>query len=310
MGKSCSSVMGEQGALAVLRRGGPIPLAASFRKLGIDIAVGGSKSTGPVLSPRLEAGRSALLRLPPPTSPAMTGGSGPSSRSSTRWRSREWPSRRRRNPTFGGWKPRSRGPCGEPRACPGPRRLSSPSFPRGTVSPRSCTRGTSGSSCWPMWPSGWELPRSSPRLSGNRWASLPGWARWAACSARRPPWAGACARAGGAGRSRGKSNPCTSCTHPSASSDTGSGTAFAAIPRASLRHDARSPSEDGTIGRTAQPGRGLAGRLHRVGDVAAARPHGRGHVDGGRGVGPRHADQFRLPYCGAAHEDKVHVLWD
>ena len=41
-----------------------IPLAATFRQLGIHIAIAGSKTTGPVLSRRLEAGRSAMRRLP------------------------------------------------------------------------------------------------------------------------------------------------------------------------------------------------------------------------------------------------------
>ena len=62
--KSCSKVQGEQGALAMLLRGVSILLAATFRQLGVDIAIGGSKITGPVLSRRLEAGRSALCRLP------------------------------------------------------------------------------------------------------------------------------------------------------------------------------------------------------------------------------------------------------
>ena len=64
MDKSCSWVQGEQGALAVPVWGGPIPLVTTFRQLGVDIAIGGSKTTGPVLSRRLEAGRSALRRLP------------------------------------------------------------------------------------------------------------------------------------------------------------------------------------------------------------------------------------------------------
>ena len=63
MDKSCSRVQGEQGAPAVLLRGVPIPLATTFRQLGVDIAIGGSKATGTVLSRRLEAGRSALRRL-------------------------------------------------------------------------------------------------------------------------------------------------------------------------------------------------------------------------------------------------------
>ena len=60
----CSWVQGEQSAPVVLLRGVAIPLAATFRKLGVDIAIGGSRITGPVLSRRLEAGRSALRRLP------------------------------------------------------------------------------------------------------------------------------------------------------------------------------------------------------------------------------------------------------
>ena len=65
--KSCSWVQGEQGAPADLLRGVPIPLAATFRQLGVDVAIGGFRITGPVLSRRLEAGRSALRRLPHPS---------------------------------------------------------------------------------------------------------------------------------------------------------------------------------------------------------------------------------------------------
>ena len=61
--KSCSWFEGEQGAPAVLLWGVPIPLAATFRQLGVNVAVGGSRLTGPVLSRDLEAGRSALCRL-------------------------------------------------------------------------------------------------------------------------------------------------------------------------------------------------------------------------------------------------------
>ena len=56
--KSCSWVQGERGAPAVLLRGVPILLETTFRELGVDVAIGGSKITGPVLSRRLEAGRS------------------------------------------------------------------------------------------------------------------------------------------------------------------------------------------------------------------------------------------------------------
>ena len=62
--KSCSWVQGEQGALAVLLSGVPIPLVETFRQLGVDVTIGSSRFTGPVLSRRLEAGRSALRRLP------------------------------------------------------------------------------------------------------------------------------------------------------------------------------------------------------------------------------------------------------
>ena len=62
--KSCSWVQGEDGAPAVLLRGVPIPVASTFRQLGVDVAIGGSRGTGPVLAKRLEAGRRALRRLP------------------------------------------------------------------------------------------------------------------------------------------------------------------------------------------------------------------------------------------------------
>ena len=64
MDKSCSWVQREQGAPAVLLRGVPMPLATTFRQLGVDVATGGSNVTGPVLSRRLDAGRSALRRPP------------------------------------------------------------------------------------------------------------------------------------------------------------------------------------------------------------------------------------------------------
>ena len=48
----------------MLPRGVPIPLATTLSQLGVDIAIGDSKATGPVLSRRPEAGSSALRRLP------------------------------------------------------------------------------------------------------------------------------------------------------------------------------------------------------------------------------------------------------
>ena len=64
MDTSRSWVEGEHGAPAVVLRGVPIPLAATFHQLGVDVAIGDCRITGPVLSRRLEAGRSALRRLP------------------------------------------------------------------------------------------------------------------------------------------------------------------------------------------------------------------------------------------------------
>ena len=43
---------------------GPHPAGSTFRQLGVHIVIGGPKTTGPVLSRRMEAGRSALCRLP------------------------------------------------------------------------------------------------------------------------------------------------------------------------------------------------------------------------------------------------------
>ena len=62
--KSCSWVQGEQDAPAALRRGVLIQVAATFRQPGVDVAIGGSRVTGSVLSRRLEAGQSALRHLP------------------------------------------------------------------------------------------------------------------------------------------------------------------------------------------------------------------------------------------------------
>ena len=46
---------GEDGAPAVLLRGQPIPAAACFCQLGVNVAIGDSRCTGPVLSKRREA---------------------------------------------------------------------------------------------------------------------------------------------------------------------------------------------------------------------------------------------------------------
>ena len=52
--KSCSLVRAQQGAPAVLLRGVPIPLADTFRQLGVDVVIGGSRVTGKVLFWRLD----------------------------------------------------------------------------------------------------------------------------------------------------------------------------------------------------------------------------------------------------------------
>ena len=111
----------------------------------------------------------------------------------------------------------------------------------------------SASSGWPVWPADRGSRRFLPRLSGSRGAARQGLARWGARSARRPPWAGPCARAGGTGTSRGRTTPCISCRSRSASSSTGFGTAYAATPRASWRRSAPPPSGGWATGRTARP---------------------------------------------------------
>ena len=80
--KSCSRVQGERGAPAVVLRGVPILLAETFRQLGVDVAIGGSRITGLVLSRRLE--RAGVLSATSPTYPPTTAGSGPSARWSPR----------------------------------------------------------------------------------------------------------------------------------------------------------------------------------------------------------------------------------
>ena len=63
VGMSCSWAHGEQAAPAVLVRGVPIPLVATFRQVGVDVPIRGSRVTEPLMSRRPEAGRSALRRL-------------------------------------------------------------------------------------------------------------------------------------------------------------------------------------------------------------------------------------------------------
>ena len=109
-----------------------------------------------------------------------------------------------------------------------------------------------------MWPGRPGVTRVFPQAIWESGA-LPGRARWRARSAQRPSWAGARARAGGAGASQGKSTRCSSCRSPSTGSNTGSGTAFAAIPRASWR-DVRSPSGDRATEMTAGPAARHSGR--------------------------------------------------
>ena len=64
MGNSCSWVQGEVRAPVILLRGVPIPVVDTFRQPGIDVAIEGSWGTRRVFARHLEAGRSALRRLP------------------------------------------------------------------------------------------------------------------------------------------------------------------------------------------------------------------------------------------------------
>ena len=62
--KCCTWVQGEARAAPVLLQGQPIPVADTLRQLGLDVAVGGRRTTGPVLVMRLEAGLAVLRRVP------------------------------------------------------------------------------------------------------------------------------------------------------------------------------------------------------------------------------------------------------
>ena len=64
VGKLCYWSQGEEGARTVLLRRLPIPAADCFRQLGLDVAVGGARSTGTVLARCLGARQSVLRHLP------------------------------------------------------------------------------------------------------------------------------------------------------------------------------------------------------------------------------------------------------
>ena len=246
----CSSwVFGEQGAPVVLLRGLPIPLALTFRYVGVDIAIG---VIGPVVSPRLEAGRSALRRLlylstyerreraistlvtplalhgvavAPVTEPDLRGLG--SATVQARWGATRLS--RAKEVIF---IVLSEGPRVSP--------VMHTRYERLLRLARVAGRpGVTQVFAQAIWESGGRPPGTGP-LGG-------------ACSARRPPSAGPCARAGGAGMSQGKNTPWTSCSSLSASSSMWSGTTFAATPRASLRCGARSPSVGWVMGRTVRP---------------------------------------------------------
>ena len=201
MDKSCSWVKGEHGAPAVLLEEDPIPLSTTFRQLSVDVAIGGSKATGPVLSRRLEVGRSALRRLPHlstydqreraiNTLVTLLALHGVAVASVT-------------GPDLKGLKTvLVRAPWG-PGAFPGPRRSPLSSCSRDTACPRSCTRGMRASYGWPAWPAVRGSRRSLHKLFGSPGAAHLGRASWGARSARRRPWAGARAKPRGAGTSRG-----------------------------------------------------------------------------------------------------------
>ena len=132
--KSWSCVQGERGAPAVLLWGVAIPLARTFRS---------SASTSPLGAPRSRDRccpgawrRDGAPCAAYPISVRMNGGSGPSAPWSPCCPSMGWRWHRRQSATCGGSKRRWYGPCGGRRACPGPRRSSTPCCPRGTACPR------------------------------------------------------------------------------------------------------------------------------------------------------------------------------
>ena len=246
--KSCSWVQGERVA-PVLLRGAPIPPTDTFRQLGVDVAIRGSRTTGPVLSQRLEAVRAALRRLP------------------------NLPTYDRREQAIS--------TLVTPLALHG---VAVASALHG-VAVASVTdpdlRGLETAVVWALW-GATRLSRAkeivfSVLSKGHRvspvmhtryerllWLARvarrpgvtqfftraiwelggrpPGCAWWGARSKRRPPRGGAPARAGGAGTSPGRSARCTLCRSPSARSSTGYGTTSAATPRANWRRGAQSAS--------------------------------------------------------------------
>ena len=231
-------------------RGVRIPLAGTFRQLGVEFAIGGSRATGLMLSRRLEAGRSALRRLPhlstydrreqaigTVVTPLALHGVAVALVM---------------DPDFRGLE------TAVMRALWGATRLSRAKeivfsvLSKGhRVSPVMHTRYER--LLWVARAARRGSLRSSSRPPRKRAAAHLGLALWGARSKRRPPLVGALARAGGAGTSQGTSPLCTLSRSLSAKSNTGSGTDPAATPCANWRHGAQSPSRAWVTGLTAQP---------------------------------------------------------
>ena len=132
----------------------------------------------------------------------------------------------------------------------------------------------------------------------------------AARSTRRPPWDGAHVSAGGAGTFRGKSTHCPLCRSPSARPNTKCGIAFGAIPRATWRRGAWSPSRG--------PGNGADGLVCRTVLRVASTKQEKSPLCGLMAGAPWTATRVSghgtrtnsaCPHC-VAHEAEVHVLWD
>ena len=294
MDKSCSWVQGEQGAPAVLLRVVPIPLATTFRHLGVNIAIGGSKAVGPVLSRRLEAGRSALRRLPHLST---------YNRRERAISTLVTPLALNGVAVVSVTEPNLRGvETAVVRALWGPARVSRAKELLFTV----LSKGH----------------RVSP-IMHMRYERL----LWLARLARRPEGhAGLCPGYLGVGGPPTRDGPVGArAPHGGLPGlDPARGLVVLGRPKAgvppTLRAGAAPPAPAPSPGqptlpllapvggavprhlrgagrRSRWPGlpRSAAGSLHGVGEVAATRAPGRSHVDGGPGVGPRHARQRRVP---------------
>ena len=290
--KSCSWVQGEQGAPAVLLWGVPIPLATTFCQLGVDVAIGGSKVTGPVLSRRLKAGRSALLPHLPTydrreraistlVTPLALHGVAVASVTDLDLRGFE---------------------TAVVQALWGPARVSRAKEVIFTVLSK-------GHRVSPIMHTRYERLLWLARLARRPGVTqLFAQAIWE--SGGRPPGTGLVgARAPhgglpGVGPARGLvvvgrpgAGPPPAFRAGAAPTAPAPGPGQPSLPLRAPARGATPRHLRGAGRRGGRPGlsRGAAGGLHGVGEVAAARAPGWSHVDGGPGVGSRHARQRRVP---------------